>query len=50
MINGNAAGTTSYGLVTSFETDIAPVPEPTTLLLVGAGLAAAGVRRYRQRR
>ena len=27
----------------------AAVPEPATLLLFGAGLAAAGVRRYRQR-
>lgn len=30
--------------------DVAPVPEPATLVLVGAGLAAVGLRRFRSRR
>ena len=29
--------------------DFTPVPEPGTLVLLGTGLAVAGVRRYRQK-
>ena len=38
------------GLVTTFETRLAVVPEPATVLLVGAGLAAIGLVGLRRRR
>jgi hypothetical protein len=52
MVNGGAIGTTSFGLVTSFEATQAggsPVPEPSTLALLGTGLIMA-VRQRRKHR
>ena len=50
MVNGTAAGTTSFGLVTSFDATPAatPVPEPSTFALLGGGLIAAVRQRRRK--
>lgn len=46
-VSNSAIGTVGYGLVTGFNSDVAPVPEPTSVLLVGTGVALIGRRRRR---
>jgi PEP-CTERM motif len=51
MVNGNAEGTSSYGLVTTFGLGTTSVPEPGSLTLAMIGLAAvAGLSRLRRHR
>ena len=43
-------GFEGYGLVTQFDYDSAPIPEPTSLLLFGTGLGLLGLTAYRRKK
>ena len=48
LVFGTAIASGGQGALTGFiETSVQPVPEPATLLLMGAGVAALARRRYR---